>query len=541
MNRIGLIIFFILLPFLGNAHEDCNNLIKQAVKAYQKGEHNLSLELLAKAKSIAEETNSYDCLFLVFNNIGNNYNIMLDYGEALNFYMKAYDVAANKLDDSRKITVLNNIAILFSNDGKLDKAEEYFKKAYQLAKRKIKKGTYAINLGELNNVKQEWEKAKSYFEEAVDLVSENPDLLSKANAGFAKILIELGDKERAEKLLVSLLPPDEKKYLNNQDISSLFYLAKIEQERVNHAEAIKLLQRALQTNGYDNYRIEIYNLLSQLYAETKSYEKALIAKDSAAIISLRVSKIKATKLFEINKVKFQLLEYKKEKKEYELRVKTQKTVILIIIVAAVIIISLVLLLYRTSRLKNKQQKIAYDHNQRIMTLELEKKKQDNMLLEQKIQEKETLALLEKEKLKNEIELKNRKLSAKALYLSNRNNLINDIISNFEKQDELKEIPSLKKTVKELKNLIRSDDEWGDFIQHFEEVNQGFLFRLKENHPNLNSNDIRYVSYIYMNLSTKEISSILNITLDACRKRKERISKKLNLSGGKNLFAYLSAI
>jgi len=55
------------------------------------------------------------------------------------------------------------------------------------------------------------------------------------------------------------------------------------------------------------------------------------------------------------------------------------------------------------------------------------------------------------------------------------------------------------------------------------------------------NDIRFLSYLYMNLSIKEISSLLNITPDACRKRKERIAKKMGLQETAELFPYLSHI
>ena len=93
----------------------------------------------------------------------------------------------------------------------------------------------------------------------------------------------------------------------------------------------------------------------------------------------------------------------------------------------------------------------------------------------------------------------------------------------------------------MKGLIKSDNEWEDFIKHFEEVNQGFLSDVKEKHPELNANDLRFISYVYMNLTTKEIAAILSITAGACRKRKERISKKMNLTDSSKLYDYLSTI
>jgi len=162
-------------------------------------------------------------------------------------------------------------------------------------------------------------------------------------------------------------------------------------------------------------------------------------------------------------------------------------------------------------------------------------------LEQELNEQGALALLEQERLKNEIEAKNRQLASKALSISSRNELIEDIIDALSRESEISGNENLKKRIFELKNHLKKESEWDEFFTHFEEVNHGFLNSLKENNPELTSNDVRYLSYVYMNLSTKEISSLLNITAEACRKRKERIIKKMNLKEDIDLYSYLSGI
>ena len=150
-------------------------------------------------------------------------------------------------------------------------------------------------------------------------------------------------------------------------------------------------------------------------------------------------------------------------------------------------------------------------------------------------------MLEQEQLKNEIESKNRKIAVKALQSANRNELIEDIINSFSAQPEIVNNQALKNHISKLKNQLKNENEWGDFLTHFEEVNHTFLLRLKEKHNDLTSNDIRFILYIYMDLSIKEISSLFNITPEACRKRKERITKKMNLSDSLELYSYLSVI
>ncbi|RZK09629.1 MAG: hypothetical protein EOO46_13290, partial [Flavobacterium sp.] len=100
---------------------------------------------------------------------------------------------------------------------------------------------------------------------------------------------------------------------------------------------------------------------------------------------------------------------------------------------------------------------------------------------------------------------------------------------------------LKTHIKTLKEHLKTDSEWDNFIVHFEEVNQGLLSTLKEKHPNLSSNDIRFICYVYMNLSLKEIGTIFNITQEACRKRKERIFRKMQIDKDISFYDYLSRL
>lgn len=161
----------------------------------------------------------------------------------------------------------------------------------------------------------------------------------------------------------------------------------------------------------------------------------------------------------------------------------------------------------------------------------------NLELEKQIDEMKS----ERELLHKEIELRNRKLSARALYLSGRNQLINNLILSIENIPKLSKVPALDIHIKHLKEYLKSDNEWETFVFHFEEVNPGFLARLRKLHPELTSNDMRYIAYVYMNLTTKEISNLLNITIYASKKRKERIISKIKLPEDMTLYSYLSNI
>ena len=83
-------------------------------------------------------------------------------------------------------------------------------------------------------------------------------------------------------------------------------------------------------------------------------------------------------------------------------------------------------------------------------------------------------------------------------------------------------------IKSLKEFTNTSVLWKEFTSHFDEVNPHFLAVLKKKYPKLNNNDIRFLCYIYMNMDLKEISMILNISLDSCKKRKRRIAQKMGV-------------
>ncbi|WP_170253303.1 hypothetical protein [Aequorivita antarctica] len=72
--------------------------------------------------------------FLALNTIGANNYSMLDYWEALDYYLKAYSIALKHLDENEEMTFLNNIAIPYSKESDLLKAEKYFPKHIYLQK-----------------------------------------------------------------------------------------------------------------------------------------------------------------------------------------------------------------------------------------------------------------------------------------------------------------------------------------------------------------------------------------------------------------------
>lgn len=526
--------------------ESLNNvvqLIDSGIEYLAKKEHASSISELIKARSIALRNDWHKQVFNATLNIGTNYFLMLDYGEAFHYYGMAYETAVNHLGDRQQMLVYNNVGVLYVEEGEYYKAKESFLKAYVVAKTlgdSEQTGAYAINLALVGNKLGELDYAEKLIEEALPLLKESPNIYLLGEIARTENLYLKGAYSRAEKLGLSILPRiDNLSHLNeritvNDRITVLIIMAKLYAalDRVESARDYALMARAAQFKAGE--RIEIYRLLSELYTRSNDYDKALAYKDSVLMATDSSYAIKNNLLFKSEKLKFQVQNYQKELSASKETLYYERRFFYVIIISIVITMGFFVRFFLNNSQKHKQ-------NRKIMALELAKKSNEAELIRQKNKEREALELLERNRLKSALDLKNRELTTKALYLSSKNELIKEVVHAISENIQLENNAALRRQIKDLEKHLKSQNQWDRFFVHFEEVNQGFLNRLRSRHPNLTSGDIRFITFLYMNLSYKEIASLLNITPQSCRKRKERITKKLNLSGDTSLHTYLSML
>ena len=86
--------------------------------------------------------------------------------------------------------------------------------------------------------------------------------------------------------------------------------------------------------------------------------------------------------------------------------------------------------------------------------------------------------------------------------------------------------------------ISSEQDWQLFEANFNKVHEQFLKHLIEKYPDLSQGDLKLAAYLRMNLSTKEIAQLLNITQRSVELKRYRLRKKMNLDGAINLSEYM---
>jgi ligand-binding sensor domain-containing protein/DNA-binding CsgD family transcriptional regulator len=194
------------------------------------------------------------------------------------------------------------------------------------------------------------------------------------------------------------------------------------------------------------------------------------------------------------------------------------------------------LLYKRQQNRLIQQQIKHkeeqEHLQYLHQLELDKT------------EKEIIKL-KNDKLEAEIEYKNSELASIAMHLAQKGEIlikIKDELQRLNKNPKHEEpLNDLKKVIRILSEEERINADWDHFAVHFDKVHNDFLIVLKEKFPDLKPHELRLCAFLRMNLSSKEVAGLMNISVRGVEISRYRVRKKLQIPTEVNLAEFLLSI
>jgi DNA-binding CsgD family transcriptional regulator len=96
----------------------------------------------------------------------------------------------------------------------------------------------------------------------------------------------------------------------------------------------------------------------------------------------------------------------------------------------------------------------------------------------------------------------------------------------------------KKLISILDNQLENEKDWQIFESNFNEVHDIFFKKLKHQFPDLTPGDLKLAAYLKMNLSSKEIAPLLNISIRGVENKRYRLRKKMNLEEDDNLTNFM---
>lgn len=544
-----LVVFANCFMYSQSQQNKIDNLLKQLAKPELKGKNKadvlfnlgneyynsqqfpLALEYYEKALTEFDINGDSVNKAQTIQHIGTVYSDINDYHKALQHYLKAlelYEVADKKENIAYAISDIGELHLRFEN---FTKAFEYFFKAKNLYlkdtvkfKEKLKNNNFLLGIA-FGSV-EKTDSSLYYFERVLKQTNANGNelfyggLLNNIGAIYSK----KGEHKKAVEYYNQASTIFYK--VNNErgigvSLSNIAYILKKEK---NNSEAINMYIKAInyftKTNELNNLA-DAYLNLSEIYQAIRNFEQALYFSQKYIDIN---DKLNNSDLMG----QIALLEVQQEirKKEQAIKIIEQEKLLVekdnklknlgfyITVGGAFLLAVIGALIFRNLRISLKNNQLKQD-----------------LLVKEKIQ------------LEDNLDYKNKELEKFAFHIIEKNELLAQL------KNELKEIntqlPENAQRVREISSTITNnlqlDKDRKDFEFQLDSIHQSFFLKLDNLYPGLTKSERRLCSLLVMDLSSKDIATILNISPDGVKKGRYRLRKKLNLSEDENMTNFLKKI
>ncbi len=462
-------------------------------------------------------------------NIGNIYFKNKNYEKALEKFEEARTLFDMAIKPQNRLNGLNtsnsNIGLVYGALGQYDKQEEIFYKVYdnivssplENKGRKNYNSTVLYSMSQILSVKLlrgDVISAENKFKEIIEFYevnkSKESDLLNSVLIkNYGNVFSILGayyqSKKEYKKAIENLHKAMEfyKSFPVDLNLTgsrlSECYLAI---GKIDTAKEIALKNLTFK-NISDKEKKYNYSVLEKIYKKTKNKDSLLSVKDSLILISSGSNSTKIIK--SLNDLETQILLSKSAREINDNKIKYNTYLYILIIGSVILFFSLV-----TIRINYNYQK------ERGVRLELEK-----------------------EKVTDELNQKNRELVSKTNFIIQRNDYLKNLhkkILSPQKEEDL----SSKMLYRELNRVINSEKSYEEFDMMFVNVYPDFYKNLNKI-SKLSQTDLRLASYIKMNHNNNEIANISGISLRTVESQRYRLTKKLNLDKNQDLNSFLMAL
>lgn len=453
----------------------------------EQGKYQLGIENALKAAEAFEEAQDSmrlpDALF----KIGQASVEIQNYKDALKYYFQSYRMYQKNYDTKFETDVLGKIASVYSTMEERDSSLYYYKKGV--------------------------EKARN---------QDVPDLLCDLLIGLSGEYLELKSYSQAEPLLLESL--DLAEGLNNPIylIPALNNLGMFHyHQKSSLAKTESYLLRALdmaREHGYLDDEIMLTADLAILYKNRGKPSKAIeYFFAHQALKDSMVNEATQSKIAELQTL------YETEKKDRE--IEQQKSEIKI--------------LQQDAEINNLNRRLLLGGISLSLLLMLA----IFLGYRQKIKRDQAIHEKEKAAFEQEILFNKKELAAHTLHLVQKSDLLEELKAQLE--STRKESGESKQNLTQMIQLIKSDkhveQDWQNFKSYFDKVHESFDEKLRQLSEGLSQNEYRLAALMKMDLSTKEIATILNITSDSVHKGRYRLKKRLGMGADENLRDFILSL
>ena len=453
--------------------------------------------------------------------IGSIHKEMGNYKIALSETLKALHFFEQKRDTLREADALMQLGSIEGILKNYKSAIEHGKRAnkiYELYNDQQYKAYAAKNIGINYLALKQPEDAVPYFKEALEISKkiESKEIEAHALSNLSNAYFGLNQFQKAESFLIDGLELYKKLVYKKEISSTLNQFALLKKENKKHVKAIEYLNESIliaSNIGAKNNLSEAYSLRSAINKDLTNYKLAL--EDYELFKSTNDSIFNTTKSQQIEELR---TIYYTEKKEQQIALQATDIALL-----------------EEKEKVNNLQKVFLGTG---LGLSLLVAGFGFYGIRQKMQRNK----LEKEKVDAELVFKKKELTTHAMHLAKKNEVLEHV---KRKAKELKISENGGSGYQQLIQTINFDQQddknWEKFTQYFEQVHKDFSKIVKTKYPEITKNELRLMALLKMNLSSKEIATILNISSDGIKKARQRLRKKMELSPEESLEATVLTI
>lgn len=449
-----------------------------------------------KQYHIAQEIHQQkDTLFVYLNNhLAEIHHELKQFNEA-KLYLKHSLVVSTHLDYKKGLAKTNGLlGSVSEKEMRFDDALKYQNISLELFKTLKDSTGLAItyeNIGSIYEDLEQYDVAYKYFLKANDFAKHS------LSDNKINIINNLGDVNRKSGKLKKALVYTEQ----------ALALARETKNGSQEESALKDLARTYAGMGLFD---KAYQYLSD---QTITNEQELKRHNAELVSSLQI----------LHDVKERENQVELLNKQNELSENRQLFIILFTLALSVVFV-IVLFYFKK---KKKQEKDILQYKQQLLQADLERKTS------------------EEKALKREIDIQVSALTNYSLNLAQKNKMLSDIsrtLINVKDRNSDLVKSKLEALSKDIDFELSQQNEWSELLGFFGQIHPGFFDKLKaEAVEELSSSDLRLCMLIRLNLSSKDMASILHITPDSVRIARYRMRKKLPLQAKEKLDAYLANV
>ncbi|WP_194766634.1 tetratricopeptide repeat protein [Tamlana sp. I1] len=455
-------------------------------------------------------------------------NLGLD-SEALKNYKTAQELHVKK--DTFFIYANNNMAAIHHKLKDFDEAKGYLNESVMASEKiNFKKGLATANtlLGGVSEKLGDYDKALSYQYLSLDIFKTLNDStgLAITNENIGSIYEDLEDYDKAYTYFKKAYDYESKES-SDLKINILNNLGDVNRKQGLYKKSLDYtqdaLKRARRTQNIEQEESALKDM-ARTYAEMKDYQEAYGYLFKQNVLNDEAFKRRNADLVSAMQVLYHVKEREAELSLLNKQNQINKTRQIAILIAsfAMFLVFVVWLVYLKKRKRQEQKILKYE--QQILQADLE------------------IKIAEEASLKREIDTKISALTNYSLNIAHKNKMLASVsktLSHLKSRNGEFVKAKIEDLAKEIDFDLARGDEWTELMGFFGKIHPDYFENLKAQvNTELSASELRLCMLLRLNLSSKEIASILHITPDSVRIARYRLRKKLPLDAKADLQAYL---